>query len=383
MRTVSIVCASLAVLIGCSSETPQKKENVQDVSQEILTPGMFEPNYEPSAVDATAELVTDFNPFASQVPENFRIRTEAGVPYAYVSSTTLPQNGQPNAELIKVNLNTGAQISYPIPFSVGAFGSGLDFAGDDIVGAIAFLNQNGPPTGSVVYKFDGVSFTVLVPIEALPMVGLNGLVVKNGMWYAADTTNPQGFVWAGPTTGGAAYPWYIGPETSPDPTYTPVPGGPPGAFGVNGIQKSGRLLLNSLMFTNTTTGNVGEIFIDQLGNPDHAAITYSTSNYLDDGMQDGCGALRKGTIVTTNGQHLVGYLNGWRPQDGITPINMTLSDGSLIDGPVAAQIYDGDLYVLNSGSPMIPRPNPNSPPFPGRPNLVKKNLDKLYVMMCL
>lgn len=377
MRRISVLTAA-AVLTACSAEAPKDKEAIGQAEQEIIAPGMLQPNYSPVAQGASPQLVSAFNPFMGQVPENFRIRVEEGTPYVYVSSTVLPQQGPPSAELIKVNLQTGAQANIPIPFSIGAFASGIDMSDDDIIGALAFLNENGPPTGSLVYKFDGTSFTELVGVQDLQMVGLNGLVVKDGMWYSADTTNPMGFIWAGPVSGGAAFPWYSDPLTSPDPNYVPVPGGPPAPFGVNGIQDSGRLLFDSLVFSNVTTGVVGEIFIDKFGNPDCVKTMFDTSAFLDDIAQDHCGLLRKGTFVTTGGGHTVGFLNPYRPEDGIVPI----LDGASCDGPVAAAVHDDKLYALCSGSPFIPRPDPNQPPFPGMPALVSIDLDPAYVLMC-
>ncbi|MBD3281533.1 hypothetical protein GF391_02190 [Candidatus Uhrbacteria bacterium] len=378
MRRIPALVTTLAVFTACSAEAPKDKEAIGQAEQEIIAPGMLQPNYSPVAQGATPQLVAPFNPFMGQVPENFRIRVEEGTAYAYVSSTILPQQGPPSAELIKVNLQTGAQSNIPIPFSIGAFASGIDFSGDDIIGALAFLNENGPPTGSLVYKYDGTSFTELVGVQSLQMAGLNGLVVKNGMWYSADTTNPMGFIWAGPVTGGAAFPWFSGPETSPDPNYIPVPGGPPAPFGVNGIQDSGRILFDSLVFSNVTTGQVGEIFIDEFGQPGNVESMYDTSAYLDDIAQDHCGILRKGTFATTNGGHQVGFLNPYRPCDGIVEI----MDGSACDGPVAAAVHDGKLYALCSGSPLIPRPDPGQPPFPGAPALMSIDLDPAYLLMC-
>lgn len=378
MRKLSFTLVTMAVLTACSAEAPRDNEATGQAEQEIIAPGMLQPNYSPVAQGASPQLVTTFNPFAGQVPENFRIRVEDGTPFAYVSSTVLPQQGPPNAEIIKVNLQTGAQQSFPIPFSVGAFASGIDFSGGDIIGALAFLQEAGPPIGSIIYKFDGTSFTELVGLGSLQMTGLNGLVVKNGAWFAADTTNPYGFIWSGPVTGGIAYPWYSGPETSPDPAYVPVPAGPPAPFGVNGIQDSGRLLFDSLVFSNVTTGAVGEIFIDEFGQPGDVGILYDTTAYLDDIAQDHCGIMRKGTFVTTNGGHTVGFLNPYRPQDGIVPI----MDGLACDGPVAAAVHDGKLYALCSGSPLIPRPSPNQPPFPGTPALVSVDLDPAYIYLC-
>lgn len=365
---ILIMSSTTTIAMGCSSASTGEREEVANKSEALIAPGMLQDGYSPLVPD-TLETVAQFNPMLGHSPENVAFLDG----YAYVTSLL-------SGELLRVNLDTHEVSSIPFPVPQGTFMAGIKPDGDSLVVATAVFGQYGPVEGSV-FKLDTVSQSV-TELTTIPGAALNGLAIFGDRWFSVDAMDMSGVIWTGSTAGGEATVWYQGPAVAPDGSYVWTPCNPPMAVGGNGIQLYKELGLSSFVVSDTTGRTVSKIPILADGTAGTEQIWYD-SVYPDDIWPDHCGwpGSARGVFVATHGLHRVLYVN---PFGGEAT---ELTTGLDCDGPTAAVVHDGYLYVTCGGDPLICRPDANGNPDPnlqavGSPALKRIKLKLGYQLFC-
>jgi len=360
MRRLSFVTVLSATLLACSAE-PLPPENIGNTQQEILLAG-----YTPVA--GAPEVVTVLPP--GSLAENVVTMGDS----AYVSITLFSPTGPPVAQIIHVNLLDGTQTPIPVPVAPGFLMSGIDKSGSDLIFAATYIPMSPedptPPT-SLVLTMDTGTNAFNVISQAVP-AGINGLTIREGSWYGADTL--FGLIWSGSVAGGPASVWSADPLLAADPNYIPTdPCGPPIPFGVNGIRLHARYTVDAIVATNVTQRSVLTIPVNPDGSAGTPEITYQEGlPLLDDLLPDRCGLYPDtGVFLATNGSHEVLWLNGFTQE-----VSQVLDCAA----PTAVVSDGGDLIVTCSSSPLT---CPYDPQGYTMPTLVRVPLKAGYKLLCM
>lgn len=338
---MSLAVATIAI-VGCGS-APSTEENVDSKSDALIAPGMLQSGYTPVADGAATETLATFG-FA-QIGEDFVLLHEEGTLTAYISTTNFSFSGPPSGELTRVVVNNGATTSVPVPDSLGGFMSGIDMANDgSLIFAVAFLDQSGLfAYGSTVYKYIGGAFYQISGGEG---IGINGLVVRNGNWFGANTLDPNGTILYGSTNGGPASVWLTHSLLEPAASYFPqVPCDAP-PMGNNSIRKSGRLLpaLDGFAISNVTQQTIVEVPITSSGAPGTPQVMYDLTAQPDGLYQGTCGLTKKDTFIALPATDAIVWENPYLSEQ------VTVMPDC--DAPTAVQVHDGYLYALCAASPL-------------------------------
>jgi len=365
MNFSKAIVALPILMMACSVGQPidSETENVGQTEQEIGLSG-----YTPVAGDP--EVITVLPP--GSLAENVVVMGD----YAYVSATIFQQQGPPLGQIIQVDLATGTQVAIPVPAATGYLMSGIDKSGSDLVFAASYvpMDPNDPtPPNSLVFTMDTNTFTINQVSGALP-AGINGLMVRKGSWYGADTL--FGMVWTGAVSGGPASVWVADPLLGADPNYVPQgPCDPPFPMGANGIRLHARYSVDAIVVSNVTQHSVLSIPV----NPDGSAGTPSIMHqeglpYLDDLLPDRCGRYPDtGAFLATGGGHEIVWKNGFNG-DLVSVLDCATPTAVVSDG--------GDLIVTCASSPLMSA-CPYDPQGYTMPTLMRVPLKCGFKFLCM